>query len=114
MLVLLNIPLRRDAPALPEGEPFIVNACNLKPLTPGEVAAEGRRRGVSEETGVAAEGRRRGVSEGNRGGCRRQTERGFRGNRGGCRRQTERGFRRKQVWLPKADGEGTNIKLTFR
>ena len=84
MLVLLNIPLRRDAPALPEGEPFIVNAYNLKPLTPGEVAAEGRRRGVSE------------------------------GNRGGCRRQTERGFRRKQGWLPKADGEGTNIKLTFR
>ena len=69
MLVLLNIPLRRDAPALPEGEPFIVNACNLKPLTPGEVAAE---------------------------------------------RQTERGFRRKQGWTPKADGEGTNIKLTFR
>ena len=90
MLVSLNIPLRRDAPALPEGEPFyreglhlwlprvilersnakrrILRGAPTKPLTPGEVAAEGRRRGVSE------------------------------GNRGGCR---------------KADGEGANIKLTL-
>ena len=40
MLILLNNPLRRDAPALPKGEPFFaVNACKIKPLTPGEVDA---------------------------------------------------------------------------
>ena len=62
MLVLLNIPLRRDAPALPEGEPFYRERLQPKPLTPGEVAAEGRRRGVSE---------------GNRGGCRKADGEGF-------------------------------------
>ena len=94
----MNIPLRRDAPALPEGEPFYRERLQPKASHSGRGGcrkADGE--GFPKETGVAAE---------------RQTERVFEGNRVDAK-GGRRGFSKETGWTPKADVEGANIKLTF-
>ena len=54
---------------------FIANTCKIKPLTPGEVAAERQTERVSKGNRVAAERQTERVSEGNRVATERQTER---------------------------------------